>query len=139
MRREKLNVPAPKNITSFDVEDMLKKYPIILEQQFLKHFNNDKEAFTKGKNLLSYQMAMELTERFLKSEVKFLSEQKEPVFIEALEREYSAEIAIKFDGEEKKVRLRGFVDRIDSIGDKIRIIDYKTGESTRHRCCTSRK
>jgi len=99
-----------------------------LEKQFMIHFNNDKDAFTKGKNLLSYQMAMELTERFLKSEVKFISEQKEPVFIEALEREYVSEIEVKVNGETKKVRLRGFIDRIDSIGDKIRIIDYKSGK-----------
>jgi len=124
----KLNSPAPKNITSFDVEEMLKRYPLILEKQFMIHFNNDKDAFTKGKNLLSYQMAMELTERFLKSEVKFLSEQTEPVFIEALEREYDTEIKVRINGSEKKVRLRGFVDRIDSIGDKVRIIDYKSGK-----------
>ena len=31
-------------------------------------------------------------------------------------------------GQTKKVNLRGFVDRIDSIGDRIRIVDYKTGK-----------
>ena len=122
------NSPAPKSITSFDIDEMLKVYPLILEKQFMIHFNNDREAFTKGKNLLSYQMAKELTARFLKSEVTFLSEQTEPVFIEALEREYSTEIEVMVAGEKKKVRLRGFVDRIDSIGDKVRIIDYKTGK-----------
>ena len=122
------NIPAPKNITSFDIEAMLKRYPMILEKQFMIHFNNDKQAFTKGKNLLSYQMAIELTERFLKSEVKFLSEQTEPVFIEALEREYVSAIEVTVNGEQKKVRLRGFIDRIDSIGDRVRIIDYKSGK-----------
>ena len=53
----------------------------------MKHFNGDRDSFMKGKNLLSYQMAIELTERFLKSEVKFLSEQTELVFIEALEQQ----------------------------------------------------
>ena len=32
------------------------------------------------------------------------------------------------NGEQKKVRLRGFIDRIDSIGDRVRIIDYKSGK-----------
>lgn len=123
-----LQTPAPRNITSYDINEMLKVYPMILEKQFMIHFNNDRDAFTKGKNLLSYQMAMELTERFLKSEVKFISEQTELVFIEALEREYIAEIEVIVNGEKKKVRLRGFIDRIDSIGDKVRIIDYKTGK-----------
>ena len=31
-------------------------------------------------------------------------------------------------GKPKKVLLRGFIDRIDSIGDRIRIVDYKTGK-----------
>lgn len=123
-----MNSPAPKNITSFDVEDMLKRYPLILEKQFMIHFNQDRDAFTKGKNLLSFQMAMELTERFLTSEVKFISEQSELVFIEALEREYVSEIEVNINGIAKKVRLRGFVDRIDSIGEKVRIIDYKSGK-----------
>ncbi|MBL4862403.1 MAG: PD-(D/E)XK nuclease family protein [Crocinitomicaceae bacterium] len=123
-----LQSPPPKNITSLDIEQMLKNYKVVLYNQFMKHFNSDKEAFMKGKNLLSYQMAMELTERFLKSEIKFLAQQSEPVFIEALEREYAAEIEIDVHGTPKKVKLRGFIDRIDSIGDRIRIVDYKSGK-----------
>jgi hypothetical protein len=95
------------------------------------HFNQQESAFMKGKNLLSYKMAMELTERFLKSEVKFLSEQTEPVYIEALEKEYETTINVKVGGDEKKVRLRGIIDRIDRIGDRVRIVDYKTGKVER--------
>jgi hypothetical protein len=107
---------------------MLKDYKVVLTNQFLKHFNNDKSAFTKGKNLLSYRMAQELTARFLKSERDFLSQQSEPVFIEALEQEYSKEIEIEVHGEKKKLLLRGFVDRIDRVGENVRIIDYKSGK-----------
>ncbi|XOV66579.1 MAG: PD-(D/E)XK nuclease family protein [Fluviicola sp.] len=120
-----------RNITSFDVEKMLKEYPIVLHQEFMIHFNQQESAFMKGKNLLSYKMAMELTERFLQSEVKFLSEQTEPVYIEALEKEYESTISVKVDGVEKKVRLRGIIDRIDRIGDRVRIVDYKTGKVER--------
>ena len=69
----------------------------------------------------------EMTE-FLKSEVEFLSQQKELVFIESLEAHYEQEVEIEVLGEKKKVRLRGFIDRIDSVGGKIRIIDYKSGK-----------
>lgn len=120
--------PAPTNITSIDIDRMLKDFRVVLTNKFMLHFNNDREAFTKGKNLLSYQMAQELTERFLKSEKVFLEKQSQPVFIEALEQEYSAEIEISVRGEMKKVRLRGFIDRIDRIGETIRIIDYKSGK-----------
>lgn len=120
--------PAPGNITSLHIDRMLKDMEVILTNQFLKHFNNDREAFTKGKNLLSFQMAKELTKRFLKAEKRFLEQQREPVYIEALEQEYSSEISIEVGGGMKQVRLRGFIDRIDRVGDKIRIIDYKSGK-----------
>jgi len=107
---------------------MLKEYEQIIYKQFLNHFNNDKDAFLLGKNRLSFEMAKKLTENFLKSEIKFLSEQKELVFIESLESRYEEMIEIEVNDVQKKVNLMGFVDRIDRVGDKIRIIDYKSGK-----------
>ena len=120
--------PAPPAITSFDIDKMLKEYTYEIDKQFYEHFNQDKEAYSKGKNLLSYQMALELTKRFLQQEKKFLMKQTEPVFIEALERQLISELEVEINGEKKKVRLKGFVDRIDSMGSKFRIIDYKSGK-----------
>lgn len=120
--------PQPKSITSFDIEDMLKVYKLELEKKFLAHFNNDREAFEKGKNRLSYEMANELTRKFLEAERDFLSRQAEPVFIESLESEYTHDLTLTVHGKEKKLHLRGFIDRIDSIGGKYRIIDYKSGK-----------
>ena len=112
--------PRPSNITSIDIDRMIKDAKVVLTDQFLHYFNGDKEAFTKGKNLLSYKMALELTLRFLKAEKRFLEQQSEPVFIEALERAYSTEIEVEVFGEPKKVLLRGFIDRIDRVGDRVR-------------------
>jgi ATP-dependent helicase/nuclease subunit B len=123
-----LKSPQPPAITSLDIDRMLGLYELEITKQFLKHFNNDREAFTKGKNLLSYKMALKLTERFLKVEKKFLLDQTQPVFIEYLERELISELEIDVFGTKKKVRLKGFVDRIDSIGEAIRIVDYKSGK-----------
>jgi RecB family exonuclease len=131
--------PAPPAITSFDIDHMLKHYEYEINKEFSKHFNDDKEAFSKGKNLLSYRMALELTERFLKKEKEFLTEQTEPVFIESLERELRAELELDIFGEKKKVNLKGFVDRIDSIGGKCRIIDYKSGKVSQGDTETNKK
>jgi len=120
--------PAPTNITSFDVENMLKNFKLVLHQKFMKHFNNNQDSFMKGKNLLPYKMAIELTERFLNSEVKFLSEQRELVFIESLEQTYNALIPIEVNGEMKEVNFKGIIDRVDRVGDQVRIIDYKSGK-----------
>ena len=120
--------PAPPPIRTADVERMQKDFLVVLKQQFLEHFHGDEEAFMKGKNLLSYQMAIELTGRFLRSEVDFLAAQTEDVFIEALERAYESSISVDLSSGTKEVKLRGFIDRIDRIGNKVRIIDYKSGK-----------
>lgn len=120
--------PQPANITSLDIEKMLKTYKLELEKKFMKHFNNDKDAFRTGKNRLSYEMANELTRKFLESERDFISKQTEPVFIESLELEYSHDLVLNVHGVKKKMHLRGFIDRIDSVGGRYRIIDYKSGK-----------
>lgn len=120
--------PQPQAITSFHIDEMLKKYELMIRGQFMKRYNDDEKAFTSGKNLLSFKMALELTKRFLESEKEFLKKQSEPVFIEYLELEIQNSLKIPVNGVEKEIRLKGFIDRIDSVGDKIRIIDYKTGK-----------
>lgn len=120
--------PQPRSITSYDVDEMLGKYEMMIRGQFMKRYNGDEKAFTSGKNLLSFKMALELTKRFLESEKAFLMKQKDPVFIEYLELELRSTLSLLVNGEEKEIQLKGFIDRIDSVGDKIRIIDYKTGK-----------
>jgi ATP-dependent helicase/nuclease subunit B len=123
-----LKASPPPNITSVDIDKMLKEYEYMIEKEFYAHFNKDKSAYATGKNLLSFKMAVELMERILKQEKKFLSQQTEPVFIEYLEAELHADMEIELGGYKKTIHFKGFVDRIDSIGGKIRIIDYKSGK-----------
>ena len=123
-----LKESQPPAITSFDIDSMLKKFEYLIEQEFYDHFSQDKSAYATGKNLLSFKMAVELLERILKQERKFLSQQTEPVFIEYLEAELIADMEVEVAGKKKTIQLKGFVDRIDSIGGKIRIIDYKSGK-----------
>jgi len=123
-----LKVNQPSAITSYDIDSMLKDFPMYMENAFLTHFNNDKTAFASGKNLLSFQMALELTGRFLKSEKEFLLKQTEAVFIEYLEVELIETIELEIAGSKKSFRLKGLIDRIDSIGGNIRIVDYKSGK-----------
>lgn len=115
-------------ITSLDIEKMLKDYPVILEEKFLKHFDGDKSAYQTGKNYLSYQMAKDLLKKFLKTEIEFISQQTEPVQIIALEQSFEEEIEVEVFGTKKKVKLRGNIDRVDKIGNKVRVIDYKSGK-----------
>jgi CRISPR/Cas system-associated exonuclease Cas4 (RecB family) len=124
----KLKASQPKNITSFDIDSMLKQYETLIHEEFLTHFNKDKNSFSSGKNLLSYKMANELTRRILEQEKAFLSKQTEKVFIEFIEIQMHADLEVEIDGVKKTIHLKGIMDRVDSIGGKIRIIDYKSGK-----------
>ena len=77
-----------------------------------------------GFNYLSHIMIEELIETFIKNEKRFFIDGK-TLSIKGLEEK----LVHTFDlGENVKVNLTGFADRIDHVGDKIRILDYKSGK-----------
>ncbi len=51
-----------------------------------------------------------------------------PFSIVGLEKEVVFPITIRTDGEEKTVSLGGYIDRLDSKGSILRVIDYKSGK-----------
>ena len=116
---------APPQLAERDINKMLEVYETILSSKFAAHFGNDNEAYATGKNLLSFQMASELTKNFLLEQRKLVIEQS--VFVESLEEEFVHELTLTIHGEQKMIRLKGFVDRIDRVDGKIRIVDYKSG------------
>ncbi len=119
--------PAPGNILPADIDQMLIQYKTILHKEFLIYFNGDEQLFMKGKNLLSYEMAMEITKNVLLKEKTFLMETDELVYIEQVEAAMQSEVEIDINGVKKKIKFKGFIDRIDRVGDKYRVIDYKSG------------
>lgn len=131
-RRDKegrLKEIQPPSVHPEDIEKMLKTFEYVLRSKFSAHFNNNPEAFEKGKNYLSFTMAKELLEKYLKLEKKSLTELNNlPVFIESLEHPFQKEMILPVYGTQKKVILKGFADRIDSVNGEIRIIDYKSGK-----------
>ena len=95
-----------------------------IKDEFVKFFS--KNNINEGKNYLSLKIAEKLTSDFLKLEKKqisFLNEQN--LDINILELEQFIHTKLKVEGLE--FELSGKVDRIDKIGDKLRIVDYKTG------------
>lgn len=125
------NPSSAKNLMEKDIDEMLVTFKPKLHEAFKKQFNGEEDSFLKGKNYLSYTMAIELCKQFLKSEKKFLKENPTKlIYIKGLEQSLDTEIEIEVFGNLKKIKLKGFIDRIDSIDGEIRIIDYKTGKVT---------
>ncbi len=78
----------------------------------------------KGFNYLTKKMIEKLIKDFIEQERKFIIKNDDKPFkILCLEELLSH----KFTIDEKEVYLIGYADRIDKVGDKIRVIDYKTG------------
>jgi ATP-dependent helicase/nuclease subunit B len=120
--------PTPPKVQVEDIERMEKNYELLMRKKFSEFFEGKVEAFLKGKNYLSFTMALELTKRFLAMEKKFIIENKQGIAIEALEEKFEINIDIEIYGVAKKIKLKGFADRIDSMNNAIRIVDYKTGK-----------
>lgn len=106
-------------------------YNLIVTQSLKASFNKALEDnnFANGLpdtgfNYLSHIMIEELIETFIKNEKRFFIDGK-TLSIKGLEEK----LVHTFDlGENVKVNLTGFADRIDHVGDKIRILDYKSGK-----------
>jgi CRISPR/Cas system-associated exonuclease Cas4 (RecB family) len=120
--------PAPPPVRKKDVLRMLDTFKKHLYKGFLDHFDQDESLFKTGKNRLSYEMAVEITKNVLQKELEFIQGLSEPLYIEQIEAEMHTEMMIPFEGGEKKVRFKGYIDRIDRIGNRYRVIDYKTGK-----------
>lgn len=85
-----------------------------------------------GKNLLILKVAESMVRRFFEAEAKFLSKLhgiENQFEILELEKWLDGHTAIVLPGtkEELKIGIHGKADRIDRIGNIVRVIDYKTG------------
>jgi CRISPR/Cas system-associated exonuclease Cas4 (RecB family) len=121
-------LPAPPPVREKDVLKMLDTFKNSLYKGFLNHFDQDESLFKTGKNRLSYEMAIEITKNVLQRELQFIQSLDEPLYIEQIEAEMHTEILVPFENGTKKIRFKGYIDRIDRIGDRYRVIDYKTGK-----------
>ncbi|GAB7086709.1 PD-(D/E)XK nuclease family protein [Marinifilum fragile] len=81
----------------------------------------DKEVQISGRNLLIFDILKKYIDRIL-----ILDQQFAPFQILSLEDEYRIQIPISGD---RKVNIKGLIDRVDRANGTIRILDYKTGKA----------
>ena len=92
-----------------------------------KHFKklyNDGD-FTKGKNLIVFEIAQRYVMNFINSEIEQINAGND-IKILSIEVEETIELHVK--GINFPVKLNGKVDRIDAFNGVIRVIDYKSGK-----------
>lgn len=121
--------PAPGPVTKQDIAKMITSFPAILRQKFLDYFDQNAALFEQGKNMLSFEMALDLTKQNLLNDLEFISQLNEPLYIEQLEAQLELTQMVEIGESQIPVHLLGYIDRIDRIGNNhYRVIDYKSGK-----------
>ena len=125
----KLVTPAPGPIKERHIAKMLTDFPEVLRKYFMKYFDNNEALFQRGKNLLSFEMALDLTKQMLLKELAYVKGLKEPLVIEQLEAKFELNYSVQLSQETIPIHFVGYIDRIDRIGaNHYRVIDYKSGK-----------
>jgi hypothetical protein len=121
--------PSPGPLTEKAIAKMLTTYPAVLRKYFLNYFDQNETLFSRGKNLLSYEMALDLTKQKLLKELEFVKSLQEPLYIIQLEAKFELDQTVQLENENIPIHFVGYIDRIDRIGEKYRVIDYKSGKA----------
>ncbi len=112
-----------KDLTTKDIKEIRSKTKEEIKNRFLEHFTA--LSISKGKNFLSFEVAVKYIYKFLEKEAEQINKGKK-IKILYLEKPILIQHQPKtFD---HPVQLKGIIDRIDEIDDVLRIIDYKTGK-----------
>ncbi|MEI6767257.1 MAG: PD-(D/E)XK nuclease family protein [Bacteroidota bacterium] len=116
-------------VTSADVKEMHKIYYSLLSDEFSKIFSGG--DMSSGKNLLILKVAALYIFNFISEqqhEVQNFEKQQIQLLIAGLEQKLTVEMPVTSAGRELTVLLKGTIDRIDNVGNGIRIVDYKSGK-----------
>lgn len=112
-----------KNLEATHIEKMIEKVDNVVFGHFKYYYRLG--DFTKGKNLIIFEVAKRYVFNFLQKELETLKN-NQTIKIVALERKVRVKIALpELDF---PVFLNGIVDRIDEYNGTPRIIDYKSGK-----------
>ncbi|MCF8307371.1 MAG: PD-(D/E)XK nuclease family protein [Bacteroidales bacterium] len=117
-----------KAIKKEDLVAMEKEAQTKLTEVF-KELYTGRDIFS-GKNLLVYNVALYWLEAFLKKEkedLKAYQEKGKSYFLKGTETQLWGHLSIQQPYKNFRVNFKGKIDRMDKVGEDIRIIDYKTG------------
>lgn len=124
---EELYLPfVGRVVTETNIKQFLIDYIKIVEKQFREKYTANEVS--SGKNFVIYNVSKLWVKKYLEQEldyVKRLQEGNKVLTIIGVEQELNKELV--FPSSNDVIRFRGFADRVDKVGDTLRIIDYKTG------------
>ena len=105
----------------------LNQFKSQIKETTVKHFKKlyHKGNFTKGKNLIIFEIAQRYISNFIDLEIDSIKKGNE---IKILKIEADETIELNIEDLEFPIKLNGKVDRVDLFNGVTRIIDYKSGK-----------
>jgi hypothetical protein len=114
-------------ITGAELEKMIRsKHP----EQVLKKvfsdvlFKGRKKASLEGRNIIIFRVMLRYLEKIIQTDLKTT-----PFTLVSVEDTYRRSLKIGVGDRNIEVRMGGKIDRVDRVGETLRVIDYKTGEA----------
>ncbi|MES2762538.1 MAG: PD-(D/E)XK nuclease family protein [Bacteroidota bacterium] len=114
-------------LTETDIKQCISKTEESVNLVFQNYFSQRESQF--GKNFLQRKVLYEYVNKLLRNDLKLIQNSQktnELLSLIDLEKSLLASVMINIKGGSTTVYLKGSADRIDKVGNKIRIIDYKS-------------
>ncbi len=115
------------------IDSMLPKVNQLVADKFKDIYVDGDISF--GFNLLTSQMSAVNINNYLaneKSQIYKLKKENKLITVKSLEEKYETIIEVKTNNTILPVKLLGYIDRVDSTGETIKITDYKTGKTDKN-------
>jgi ATP-dependent helicase/DNAse subunit B len=114
-------------LTEENIKECLSKTEESVNIIFQNYFSQRESQF--GKNFLQRKVIYEYVNKLLRNDLKLIQDSKktnELLSLIDLEKSLTSSVIIDIKGVNTTIYLKGSADRIDKLGNKIRIIDYKS-------------
>ena len=118
-------------LTESFLDEIKKEYKDELEKRFQEEFG--KGDIYHGQNLLLRKVAERYVELFIENERAIVKKGITCSIID-LELQLLRSLELKIEDEVLNVKFQGSADRVDRLGDTVRVIDYKTGHVVDNDC-----
>ncbi|TFG88572.1 MAG: PD-(D/E)XK nuclease family protein, partial [Candidatus Atribacteria bacterium] len=114
-------------ITKEELDQMIKtdRPRDVLKDVFLQyHFKGRKHASIEGRNIIVFSVMAGYLKKIIQTDLNVA-----PFTLVSVEGTYQRELTFQTGAKSIEIRLGGKIDRIDRVGDILRVIDYKTGDA----------
>lgn len=109
-----------------ELKEQLKLIDTTVNESFISFFDHKEPV---GKNLLQQEVIKVYVKKLVNNDLRFISslkEQNQFLTLNYLEKEFTAPLEVNVNNQTTTLYIKGKMDRMDSFGGMIRIIDYKS-------------